>query len=62
MAACAVEKKDAEVVVCFRIGARAGSGLAQSESELLAPLARTIGRASLRPVTAVGPGVDGLWL
>ena len=54
-------KKNAAVGVCLRPGARAGSGLAQPESELSAAPARAAGRHLRRTVPAAGPGVDGLW-
>ena len=54
-------KKNADMVVRLWVGARAGSGLAQSGYELSAPLARALGRHVRRTVPAAGPGVDGLW-
>ena len=55
-------KKNADVVVCLWAGERAGSGLAQCGAKLPAPLAGALGGQFRRPVTAAGPGVDGLWL
>jgi hypothetical protein len=55
-------KKNADVVVCLRVGERGGSGLAQCGAKLPAPLADAIGCQFWRTVTTVGAGVDGLWL
>lgn len=54
-------KKNADVVVCLRVGDGEGSGLAQPEPELSAAAARALGRESARQVAAAGPGADGLW-
>ena len=54
-------KKNADVVVCVRVGERAGSGLAQPAPELSAPAAGAVGSQFGRPVAAAGSSVDGLW-
>src|SRR6266436_475905 len=55
-------KKNAEVVVCLRIGGGAGADLAQPNEKLPATFAHGTGSEATRTVSSTGTGADGLWL